>query len=759
MRTNPCLTCLFFLCTFFAVGHSLFAQSTGTINGKVTVGEKPLQNASVGLLNTTIGAQTDEQGQFEISNVPAGNYELRVSAVGIEPIVRSINVVAGASVTLNLSTVSNDLLLKEITITSTGIKDEIKNIPGTVNVLDGNQIRESGAQSVGQIINRIPGVNYLDEDGRGLKPNIGLRGLDPLRNRNLLVLVDGKFPIGMTLYGDPAAYYMIPLEQVERIEVIKGASPVLYGGYSVGGVVNMISKRGEVTPQTNVGLSFGSWNAMTAQISTGADNGKFNYHVSGLRRQGDGYRDRSEYGVNDYAIRLGGKLNENGEISLYLNYFSENSETPGGITQAQYNADPTQSQHSSDHFYAKRFSTALSYKHNLSEVQTISTSIYGNYFQRDWYIAYSNPTNNGFLRDIHAIGNVTDYNLTKDIAGHSNSLIVGFRFHTDRLDDINMAGATKDARTGSTTGNKINTSLISEFYVYDEFDITGALTIAPGIRYTNVKYKRNDLLYRPTGSSSATGRQDELVSDAFVYSAGLIYKIEEHSRVYATFSKGFQPPALNSSLAPGTVDANVDLQPETSQNLEIGTRINPVAWLSLNVSAYRMDFDNKVITESGVNKNAGSSFHRGIEAELELGQWNGFSLFANITRQKATFANGEFDGNILPNAPQKLSASGLRYRVPLKTNKLVLNLSHNYVGKQYSDAANTEAGNEAGTVGSIPSYHVTNFTVNYNIKKFGVFANVNNVFDKKYYTFRWATWYGIIPSPDRNFMTGVTYKF
>ncbi|HYG18621.1 MAG TPA: TonB-dependent siderophore receptor [Ohtaekwangia sp.] len=726
-----------------------FAQ-TGSIEGTIRdTGGNAIENASIIIVNANTGTQSDAAGNFSFTNVPVGNYTLKASVLGYETLRQSVTVKDAEKATVSFVVATSDLVLTEVTITSTGIKDEIKDIPGTVNVLDGRQIRESGAQSVGQIISRIPGVNYLDEDGRGLKPNIGLRGLDPLRNRNLLVLVDGKFPIGMTLYGDPAAYYMIPLEQVERIEVIKGASPVLYGGYSVGGVVNMITKHGESIPQTKLDVGFGSWNAMTTQFSSGADNGKSSYFISGLRRQGDGYRDRAEFGVNDYTIRLGSKLDERTELSIYLNYFSEDSETPGGLSQAQYDDDPRQSQHTSDDFYAQRFSGALSFKKTVGTDHHFSTSIYGNYFQRDWWIAYANPTTFGYLRDIHAFGNVTDYNLTKDLFGHDNSLIVGMRIHTDRLDDINVEGATKDARTGPTVGNRINTSLIYEAYVYDEFNITENLVFAPGIRYTNVGYKRNDL---------TLARKDDLESDAFIYSAGMIYKIQEHSRVYGTFSKGFQPPALNSSLAPGTVDQGVDLQPETSKNFELGFRTNPVSWLSFNIAAYRMDFDNKVITESGVNKNAGSSFHRGLEMELELGAWRGLSMFVNATIQKATFSSGEDDGNILPNAPQRLAATGLRYRAPLKDqHKLVFNLSHNYVGKQYSDAKNTEAGSADGKVGAVPAYHVTNFTVNYNRKHWGVYFNLNNVFDQKYFTLRWATWNGIIPAPARNFMAGVNF--
>lgn len=720
---------------------------TGTVKDKTG---KAVEFANIQVEKTAFGSYTDESGKFTIKNIPQGDYVIIASIVGFEPIKQNVTVKAGETTTVSFDVAEKVHTLKEVSITSTGIKGEIKDIPGTVSVIDAKQIQESGAQNIGQIINRVPGTNYLDEDGRGLKPNIGLRGLDPLRNRNLLVLLDGKFPIGMTYYGDPASYYMTPVQSVDRIEVIKGASPVLYGGYSVGGVVNMITKKGKYTPETKADVSYGSFNSLNAQVSTGGNNGKTNYMISGLLRQGDGFRDRSKFNVGDFTINLGTHIDSTSEISLYLNGFGEDSETPGGLTQAQYDSDPTQSQHTSDHFYSNRFSTALSYKKVYKKYHTFSTSVYGNYFERNWWIAYKNPTNNGYLRDIHALGNVSDYNLTKNIFGMKNSLIVGVRVHTDRLDDINIAGADKEARTGTTTGNTVNRSFIYEGYIYDELSITKNLTIAPGIRYTNINYKKNDFIKK---------RKDEINVEAFVYSGGLIYKLFEHSRIYATISKGFQPPTLNAAVNPGNIDAGVDLKPETSMNYEAGFRTDPFSWLSLNASVYRMDFTNKVISESGINKNAGGSYHRGIETELELGAWKGISFFANGTLQKATFTTGADSGKFLPNAPQQIAALGLRYKFPLENQSLIINVFNNYVGKQYSDSKNTEEGSADGKLGAVPAYNVMNATINYNRKHWGVYVNINNLLDEKYFTLRWASWNGIIPSPGRNIMVGAQIKF
>lgn len=741
------LTFISFFALFYTQAQTGKGSITGTVKDKT---QKPVGLATIQVEQTAFGAYTDERGKFTIKNIPQGNYIIIVSLVGFESIRQNVTVKAGETTTVSFDVPKKIHLLKEVSITSTGIKGETKDIPGTISVIDAKQIQESGAQNIGQIITRVPGTNYLDEDGRGLKPNIGLRGLEPLRNKNLLVLLDGKFPIGMTYYGSPASYYMTPVQSIERIEVIKGASPVLYGGYSVGGVINMITKKGEYTPETKADLSYGSFNSLNVQLSSGGNTGKTNYLVSGLLRQGDGFRDRSKFKVGDFTINLGTRIDSTSEISLYLNGFGEDSETPGGLTQAQYEASVKQSQHTSDHFYSKRFSTAISYKKVYKKYHTFSTSVYGNYFERDWWFAYKNPTTTGALRGIHALGNVTDYHYKKDIFKKKNSLIAGIRIHTDRLDNLSIAGADKEARTGTTTGNDVNKSFIYEGYIYDEFGLTKNLTLASGIRYTDITYTKNDFIKK---------RKEEMKVNATVYSFGFIYKLLEHSRIYATVSRGFQPPTLNAAVNPANIDAGVNLKPETSMNFEAGFRANPFDWISLNASVYRMDFKNKVISESGINKNAGGSYHRGVEAELELGAWRGVSFFANGTLQKATFTTGEDSGNFLPHAPQRIAALGIRYKIPLENQSLILNVFNNYVGKQYTDSKNTEAGTADGKNGAVPAYGVMNATINYSRKHWRAYVNANNLLDEKYFTMRWDTWNGIIPSPGRNFMLGLQLNF
>ena len=150
---------------------------------------------------------------------------------------------------------------------------------------------------------------------------------------------------------------MMPVGAIESVEVIKGASPALYGSGSIGGVVNIITKKGAAQPYTNLNLQYGNHNALNIGVETvgNTNEGAMNYYAGFHRRQGDGFRkSRSYYAVNDFTGNVTTKIGEKNEWRFFVNGFTEYSETPGGLSQAQWDADPEQSVNPDDFFEARR---------------------------------------------------------------------------------------------------------------------------------------------------------------------------------------------------------------------------------------------------------------------------------------------------------------------------------------------------------------------------------------------------------------------
>ena len=132
----------------------------------------------------------------------------------------------------------NDLL--EPVITVIGDRIRLDSIPGSGTVIEAGILTESRVLTINEALRKVPGVFARDEEGLGLRPNLGIRGLNPTRSSKVLLLEDG-IPIAYAPYGDNATYYHPPVERFERIEVLKGSGQIAYGPHTVGAVINYIT--------------------------------------------------------------------------------------------------------------------------------------------------------------------------------------------------------------------------------------------------------------------------------------------------------------------------------------------------------------------------------------------------------------------------------------------------------------------------------------------------------------------------------------
>lgn len=121
-----------------------------------------------------------------------------------------------------------------------GEADSVKRLPGTVNVLKQEELFESHVFNINEALRKVPGVNVRDEEGFGMRPNIGIRGINPTRSTKTLLLEDG-IPLSYAPYGDNASYYHPPIERFSSIEILKGPSQILYGPQTITGTINYLT--------------------------------------------------------------------------------------------------------------------------------------------------------------------------------------------------------------------------------------------------------------------------------------------------------------------------------------------------------------------------------------------------------------------------------------------------------------------------------------------------------------------------------------
>ena len=238
-------TALFLLSLLCAVADESQAAS---LSGKVVDANSAAVSGATVLLrrqNVTLEltSATDAEGKFNFDNISEAAYVLTVKGSGFS--TYEANVAVRGDEVKDLTVVLQPPAIAEtVIITSSHLtidSNSVKRIPGSIELIDAPTLENSRVQTSSEALRKVSGLNLRDEEGFGLRPNIGIRGLNPTRSTKVLLLEDG-IPLTYAPYGDNASYYHPPIDRFETIEVLKGSGQILYGPQTVGGVINYLTR-------------------------------------------------------------------------------------------------------------------------------------------------------------------------------------------------------------------------------------------------------------------------------------------------------------------------------------------------------------------------------------------------------------------------------------------------------------------------------------------------------------------------------------
>lgn len=652
-----------------------------------------------------------------------------------------------------------------------GNRIRLDTIPGSATVLDQSVLAESHVFTVNEALRKVPGVFARDEEGIGLRPNLGLRGLNPTRSSKVLLLEDG-IPLAYAPYGDNATYYHPPIERFSSIEILKGAGQILYGPHTVGGVINYVTPAipSEAGGQLRAAVGSREFREMHAQY--GMDLGRTGFIVHGTTKTSDGARENMDFNITDVNAKVVHELSERQQLTLRGSFYDENSQvTYSGLTLAEWRADPFQNAFADDHMYARRWSTSATHRLELNAAAALTTNLYYTNFSRDWWRQSSNSAqrpndrsdpacagmvnltttcgNEGRLRDYWTAGIEPRLTLQHAWLGIDGTLDAGMRLHREYQHRIQANGDTPRARragVGPNAGIKEDSERTVEAvsaFVQNRFEF-GRITLTPGLRYEHVAYERTNNLTGQTGR--ATIRQ-------FVPGVGATFKAGSYTTVFAGVHRGFAPPGVADIVTPAGGSVNLDA--ELSWNYELGLRSEPRDGLSLETALFRMDFANQIVPASVAGgsgatlTSAGKTLQQGLElaAQIESSAFVDWSteLYARLSytwltdakfvaqrySSVAGFADVKVTGNRLPYAPEHLLAATVGVRLPWQ---LSLELEGVYTSAAYTDDLNSVAVVANGQRGRMPGYTVFNLAANYDLDMCAcrAFVAVKNLTDELY---------------------------
>jgi Fe(3+) dicitrate transport protein len=403
---------LFALLTALSSLATAHAQTGGVAGSVVDDAGRPVVGASVALIGTPHGATADVDGRFTLSDVPAGPYTLVGTSVGYTE--RRVPVAVRAGATASVALVLSERVLdageavvtSRETLTGRGVLD----LPGSSYYLGPEALRRFGSTDVHRVLREVPGVQVQEEDGYGLRPNVGLRGSGSERSSKVTLMEDGVL-MAPAPYAAPAAYYFPSVGRMDGVEVRTGASQIKYGPYTTGGAVNLLAAevpsalvaRGEAsvgqdgrrTFQARAGHSapsvpalggLGAGFVLQAHVD-GADGFK---EIVGpgvpADRLGTGFDKADLFGRLRLTTAPGSGVYQ--ALTFTAGYTDEGSdETYLGLTAADFASAPFTRYAGSQVDLMDAEHTALRARHvaAFSPRFDLTTTVYRNAFSRNWY--------------------------------------------------------------------------------------------------------------------------------------------------------------------------------------------------------------------------------------------------------------------------------------------------------------------------------------------------------------------------------------
>lgn len=687
-------------------------------------------------------------------------------------------------------------VLADAEIVVIGTREDLLHIPGSGSTIEAEDLERARVFTVNEALRQAPGVYPRDEEGLGLRPNIGIRGLSPTRSSEVLLLEDG-LPLTYGPYGDNATYSHPPLRRFERIEILKGASQVRFGPHTVGGVVNYISPSAPEDFEGSLFVAGGDLGYEEAALSLGGELAGFRLLGHGSTTHFDGVRDNHDLEFNDFSLRAERSLAPNHELIARFAINRENSQVSySGLTQAEYDANPYGNPFPNDRFETQRYTGALTHGWEIASNVSLTTSVYALYFNRDWWRQSSNsaqrPSDSsdpacggmanisttcgteGRLREYNQYGIESRLNWQTQFLGADADVETGVRWHTERQSRLQINADTPLGRTpgvgpnaGTIENNLRNADALSGF-VLATLDY-GRFAISPGVRVEAIDYDRTNRL---TGLSGATDLTEVIPG------LGFTYDIHDTLVIYAGVHRGFSPPRIEDIVT--NAGGTVDLDAEESINWELGLRGELAPGLDIDVGGFVMDFENQIVPASvagGVGAtltSAGETRHSGVELSatyslLDAGvmdaddlyfrtaiTWVGEAEFVGTRFSNISgFGGVSVSGNRLPYAPEWIASAAIGYArgAWLDVQAEVL-----YTGEMFTDDLNTVAPIANGQRGLIEEATILNLAAN--VRPGGgdmvLFATVKNVTDEVYIVDRAR---GVLPGAPRIWQAGVSFDF
>lgn len=688
---------------------------------------------------------------------------------------------------------------------------------GSAHVVDLSTADSHSYNDLHRVLRQVPGINIQEEEGYGLRPNVGIRGTGVERSQKVTLMEDGVL-IAPAPYSAPAAYYSPTTGRMQGLEIRKGSSAVRQGPRTTGGVINY---RSTAIPGTLAGmaeLAAGSDGLLRAHAHVGDSRERFGWLVEGYHLATDGFKELDTGGDTGFDLtdlmakfrlssKPGATIYQSAELKLGRTEQS-GDETYVGLTADDFARDPFRRYAGSavDNIDTEHEQVQLSYFAQLSPMLDLTAVAYNNDFFRNWHKLGSvsgvgigslldqpglHPTELAILtggldveealavrnnrRDYYARGVEAHLGVHFGQTTATHDLEFGLRLHEDeedRFQEDDLYDMTAGLPVLSSLGvpgsnsNRVSSAEAMALFVEDRIAF-GKWVVTPGARYEIIDLERLDYGKSDPDRVGADLKVSQNEVSKLVPGVSVQYRIDPNHSWFAGVYKGFSPPTPGSSE---------EVEAEESDNLELGWRYS-AGDVSAEVTGFYTRYDNLLGTDTlsgggtgtGEQFNGGEALVEGLEAGFtwRLRPRSGVTIPLRATYTftdtefRSSFETGFADwapevsrGDEIPYVPQHQLSLGAGW----VGDRWALSLDGAYNAEMRTTAGQGPVADDlADNDGGIPSYWTWDAAVERGVGGFRLFAQVRNLTDETYLAARRPA--GLRPGLPRTVVVGAKVGF
>lgn len=696
-----------------------------------------------------------------------------------------------------------------------GVPVWMTQIPGAASYITSAQMQEQNYSDINRVLRSVSGINIQEEDGFGLRPNIGLRGTGVERSTKINIMEDGILAAPAP-YSAPAAYYFPNVSRINSIEVRKGSSQIKYGPNTTGGAINLISTPipSEFSGRTEIAL--GERNANKFYATFGNSTTNFGYMIEGLYMTNDGFKvldsdGNTGYKIKDFLSKI--MFRTNPDASLYqrleikVGYNDQVSdETYLGLTKADYYLSPLRRYAGSqvDQMNTEHFQFMARHLAYLNDNINLTTTIYHNDFTRDWYKlqsvngrSISNVLNNlsenevavSYLkgnnspddalsvrsnyREYYSQGIESIIGLNFDMNRSEHNVEIGVRFHLDEEDRfqfedqyamLNGIMILTTAGIPGTQANRVGSATALSIFIQNEITLDN-FTITPGLRIENIWFRDKNFGNSDLNRTGSDMNENEYTINEVIPGVGFTYRLNNEITLISGIHKGFSPPSPGSSSK---------TRSEQSVNYELGLRFSDDR-IKTEVISFHNDYNNLLGSDLAAGGGSGTTaqFNAGkvrvfgveMSSSVDFAEFLQFNEVTLPFRVNYTYTNATFQSDFNSNfSPWGNVSTG--DEIPfIPTQQFNSSIGFGYRGvavhinMMYSPMMRTIAG--SGSIDpnfATESFFITDFSSDYQLfTNTNLFINARNLFDNRYIVSDRPA--GLRPGLPRTFVGGLRMIF